>query len=126
MSWAQAAARAAAPEPPPASSLVSPTERIAVLDANALIAAGGKLRSYTTALADRAVTIKEVLAEVRDPASRLALETATAAGALAITVLEPSAASLAEGEWNGGEGGEEEAESPRPFSRMRPPAAVST
>jgi hypothetical protein len=34
---------------------------------------------------------------LRSPASRAALATATAAGALAITVLEPSAASLAEG-----------------------------
>jgi putative intracellular protease/amidase len=96
--WAAAAARPKGGDPPPASSLVSPTEKVAVLDANALIAAGGGLRSYTTALADRAVTIKEVLAEVRDPVSRAALAAATCAGALAITVMEPSAASLAEGE----------------------------
>lgn len=95
--WAAAAARPAGGDPPPPSSLVSPTERVAILDANALIAAGGGLRTYTTSLADRAVTIKEVLAEVRDPVSRAALATATSAGGLAIGVMEPSAASLAEG-----------------------------
>jgi hypothetical protein len=98
MSWAAAAARGAAPAEPPPSSLVGPDETVAVLDANALIAAAGGIARYAR-LADRLVTIKEVLAEVRDGASRAALASATAAGAAPIGVLEPSAASLAEGEF---------------------------
>jgi hypothetical protein len=94
MSWAAAAARGAAPAAPAPASLVAPGETVAVLDANALIASG--ISKYV-ALADRLVTIKEVLAEVRDAASRSALGTAVAAGAASIGVVEPSTASLAEG-----------------------------
>lgn len=63
-----------------------------VVDANALIGGGVKLAG----LADQFVTVREVLEEVRDPASRFYLATLP----VTIRCLEPSSEALAAGEQN--------------------------
>jgi hypothetical protein len=99
MSWAALVSRQpgnaiAVTEPAAASSPActsnSAPPRIAVLDANALIGGGAELQS----LAERFVTISEVLAEIRDQASRQAL----ASLPFKLEVLSPSEEALAAGE----------------------------
>eukprot|EP00887_Chlorella_sp_A99_P000508 scaffold17.g508.t1 len=90
MSWA-AVASTPAPAPAPAVD-AGPAKRVAVLDANALIAGAGLLN--LARLADRCVTTPEVLREVRDKQSRQALE----ALPFEIETLEPEEESVKAGE----------------------------
>lgn len=71
-SWAAIAKTEPAKAPAPAPEPAGPPPRIAVLDANALIAGTGLLGLMASV--DKAVTTPEVLREVRDKQSRAALE----------------------------------------------------
>ncbi|EFJ43518.1 hypothetical protein VOLCADRAFT_119051, partial [Volvox carteri f. nagariensis] len=85
MSWAAVAKSATAPAAPTEAPPPSATERIAVIDANAIIS-GLRLEL----LADRLCTIPEVIAEVRDKQSRTFLSTLP----FSLDIREPSDESI--------------------------------
>ena len=100
MAWAAVASATPAPAPPPAPVAPTTGQTVAVLDANALISG-----FRHAAVAERAVTIAEVLEEVRDPAARAAL----AAPGRGVDVLAPTdesvqAGAAGGGSWGGGGG----------------------